>query len=171
MSWALERRRVVAAEHVLVAQEVREHREQCVPHRSVGLVLDRLEQQAQPEQLPFGEHLAVAPVAPAVQTAALVAGRDGIVGNRQLVFDLGEHGCCALDAPEITLIGSFELAALLTGVAVGAVVLDRPQPVPRRSVLGLRVGERGVAARAVDGATRRRAFDMDVRPTLGTGHG
>ena len=137
MSKRLERHRVVAAQHVLVAQQVGEIRRERMTNARVFDVGNQTAAQLQAKELAWIEQLPVAGVAPAMQPVGLVTGRDGLVGHearRYLCPSAGRIG----RAGQIIGIGPLEESALVLRLAVRIVILDGEQAVCERTAVPLR---------------------------------
>ena len=71
--------RVVTAEHVLVAEQVRKICGERIGNARVLLAADEAAGQLQPEQLASVKHLAIEAVAPAVEAVGFVPGGDFVL--------------------------------------------------------------------------------------------
>ena len=152
--------RVVAAQHVLVAQRIRKHRQERFAMHRIPESDDLLQQQAEAEELALVEHLAISVVTPAMKAGRLVPDRDFIVRNRQVRRRRQSlDGFC--ESGEISGAWRFEKAAFMRRLAVLAVVLDGPHAVTRwlREQLPLRKTETPVAPSALNLLPIRRALD------------
>lgn len=135
----LEGHGVVAADHVLVAQKVGEVGYQGVPDPLVLFCHNRPAAQFQPQQLPLVEHLPVAAVSPAQQSAGLVAGWNRVIGHEAGVT-LCKLGDSLIVACQVGGVGPLEEAAGVSGLACPAVVLHGKHPVAGRPVIRAGVG-------------------------------
>ena len=144
----LERHRVVAAQHVLVTQQVGEIRRERVTDARVFGVGNQTATQLQTEELARIEHLPVARIPPAVQPVGLVAGRNGLVGHearRELLPSPGRF----VGAGQILGVGLLEETSLVLRLAVRVVVLDGEQAVSEWTVGVSRIGIVMSAVRAL----------------------
>ena len=128
---ALERICVVPAQHVLVAQEIREDGKQGVSHRRVVDLAYPAQQQPQPQQLALGKHLPIAPVAPSMEAVGLVSPRNFVIGDWQPRF-LQELLPSLLIPVQVVRVRAFEEPSRVGRFARLAVVLHSPHPVGGR---------------------------------------
>lgn len=135
----LEGHGVVAADHVLVAQEVGEVGDQGVSDPLILLLGNEPAAQFQPQELALVEHLPVAAIAPTQQAVRLVTGGDGIF-RHEACAGRAQQGRGLVVAGEVGSIGPFEEAAGVARFAAAAVVLHGEHPVPGRPGGGSGIG-------------------------------
>ena len=128
----LEGHRVVAAQHVLVAQQIGEVRRERVTDARVFGVGNQPATQLQTEELARIEHLPISCISPAVQPVGLVARRNGLIGHEARRKLLPSPGRFAR-AGQVLGIGLLEEASLVPRLAMRIVVLDGEQAVSERA--------------------------------------
>ena len=126
----LQSHRVVPAQHILVAEQVREVRGERPPQPFVGDVRDAPARQFQAKQLPRVEQLAVAAITPTVEAVRLVTR-----GNR-VARDEARLETCELPCrlPDTLLVGGVRLleeAPLVPSLAPRIVILNGEQSMLR----------------------------------------
>jgi hypothetical protein len=77
---------IVAAQHVLVAQEIGEDGQQGMPDLGFSNLQDAIEQEPQSQQLAIIEHFSVLCVAPAMEPKRLIAMRNQIARDGKARF-------------------------------------------------------------------------------------
>ncbi len=129
----LEGHRVVAAEHVLVADQIRKVGRQRVGDSGVFLLTDAAAYEFEPEELPSIEHLSVKAVPPAVESVGFVARGDFFL-RKEPVLAGGEAGGSFIVVAQVGGRWLLEEAPLMFRAAALAMVLDGKHPMGRRPV-------------------------------------
>ena len=123
----LERHRVIAAEHVLVAKQVGEICRQSFANALICHLGNQAATLLKSKQLSRAEHFAVVLVAPAVQPLSLVAIRNSVVWD-ELTAGLAQPPFSLLHLREIRRGRTLEEPTFRPG-AMFAVIFDREHPV------------------------------------------
>ena len=151
----LERHGIVAAQQVLIAQQIGQIGCQRAVQPPVLDLGHEAATRLQTEKLALVEQVAVAGVSPAVQAAGLVARRDRVVGDEARrepppVF------AGRVRAREIVRVGPLEEAPPVLSLPPVIVVFDGEQAMPQGAAGFARIGVRMPAARTVAAASARR---------------
>jgi len=150
----LERHRVVAAQHVLISQQIGQIGRERVANSLILCGGDKPAAQFKPEELARIEHLAVARIAPPVQAPRLVAGRNAFVRHEAGAYSSPSLRC-RRNAGKVLRVGLLEEAPPVSGLAVRIVVLDGEEPVVQRAAalagIGIAMAAMGTIASAPAG--------------------
>jgi hypothetical protein len=154
---------VVAAQHVLVAEQVGKIGGQGVSHPAVPERADVAAAQLQSKQLTVIEHLPVMPVSPPVQTVGLIPRRNRFVrdkGSFQPFQPL--HGLPI--GRQIVVIRFFEKTAFMMRLTDRAVILDGKHAMGRRARFGIRIADNFATVRARAAVSSGRAAGLERFP-------
>jgi hypothetical protein len=135
---------VIAAQHILITQEIREIGRQSIPHPFIDASRNGSTTEFKPKQLPGVKHLSVVLIPPSMEAVSFIASWYLVVGNKERLHGTQDRFGFGVPCQVCTIWGLEEPSSVLCSASF-TVIFDGKHAVLGRTRLCIRIGIHRVA--------------------------